>query len=170
MLHFIFIFFHSLNMSLGPALLKKGVYSIHIAFLPYSVAVCHLHGFPKVITLLHVGIHAIVSPLVLWVHIVYISKRSLCFLLILFVFSKDSQAIYIKLVYDMVWFITCHFPFTSSIPWSPFLCYTSIQYSPKDISISGPPMVTTFIYHHSFHSARIKPLGFTCSWNLSLFL
>jgi hypothetical protein len=76
-LHFIFIFFHSLNMPLGPALLKKGVYSIHIEFLPCSVAVFHLHGFPKVSTLLHVGIHAIVSPLGLGVHIVYISKRSL---------------------------------------------------------------------------------------------
>ena len=170
MLHFIFIFFHSLNKSLGLTLLEKGVYAIHIAFLPCSVVVFHLHGFTKVSTLLHVGIHAIVSPLGLGVHIVYISKRSLCFLLILLVFSKDSQAIYIKLVYDMVWFITCHFPFTSSIPWRPFLCYTSIQYSPKDISISAPPMVTTSIYHHSFHSSRIKPLGFTCSWNLYLFL
>ena len=150
---------------------SKYVIRTRSTFLPCSVAICHLHGFPKVSTLLHVGIHAIVSPLGLGVHIVYISKKFLCFLLILFVFSMDSQAIYIKLVYVMVWFITCHFPFTSSIPWRPFLCYTSIQYSPKDInSISSLPMVTTSIYHHSFHSSRIKPLGFTCSWNLSLFL
>jgi hypothetical protein len=45
---------------------------------------------------------SVVSPLGLGVHIVYIPKRSVCFLLILLVFSKDSQAICIKLVYDRV--------------------------------------------------------------------
>jgi hypothetical protein len=45
---------------------------------------------------------SVVSPLGFEVHIVYIPKRSVCFLLILLVFSNDSQAICIKLVYDRV--------------------------------------------------------------------